>query len=200
MTILSRRTSGTLAAAFALATPSVLLAHAGHGVAEGGSLAAGLLHPVLGLDHLLAMVASGLLAVRIGTKRALWAVPASFIGLMLAGGLLACAGVALPVAEWGIALSVVVLGLAVALLPRVSMLPAALLVGLFAVCHGHAHVAELGGHALVPYTAGFLLSTAGLHALAIAAGLGLARADKAVPVRIAGGAVAAMFCAMLLVM
>src|SRR5690606_18717179 len=123
------------------------------------SFTAGLTHPVLGLDHFLAMVASGLIAVRAAQRRALWAVPAVFAGLMLVGGGLALAGMPLPVAEWGIALSVIVLGLAVAVLPMVPMWSAAAVVGLFAVCHGYAHVAELGGHAVVPYMLGFIAST-----------------------------------------
>ena len=94
-------------AALSLAlAPTVAFAHPGH---EGASLADGFLHPLGGVDHIIAMVAVGLLAVRLG-GRALWLVPASFVVTMALAGLAGMAGFALPYAETGIALSVVVLG------------------------------------------------------------------------------------------
>lgn len=188
------------ASAVVLGVAQSAMAHAGHDPGAqtlGASLAAGAMHPVLGLDHLLAMLASGLVAVRAAQRRALWAVPAAFAGLMVAGGGLAWAGAPLPAAEWGIALSVIVLGLAAAALPVTPTWAAAAMVGLFAVCHGHAHVAELGGHAVLPYVLGFVASTLALHAVAIAAGLALKRADRPMAVRFAGGAIAAAFTVVL---
>jgi urease accessory protein len=190
---LSLRTGASLAAALSLAATQSALAHPGHGGHGGSALTIGALHPLLGADHLLAALASGLLAVRIGSRRALWAVPATFIALMLLGGALAASGLPLPQAEWGIMISVIVLGLMVAALPKVSLPVAALLVGLFALCHGHAHVAELGATALLPYMIGFALTTAALHAASIGTGLLAIQINRAGAVRFAGAAIAAAF-------
>jgi len=74
---------------------------------------AGLLHPILGLDHLLAMVAVGLLSAQMG-GRAIWTVPAAFVSVMAAGGALGILGLPIPFVEFGIAFSVVALGIALA--------------------------------------------------------------------------------------
>src|SRR5712691_9783122 len=105
------RTALRIAAALLALAPSVAFAHPGH---EGASLVHGFLHPLGGVDHIIAMVAVGLLAARLG-GRALWLVPASFVAVMAAAGLAGVAGIGLPYAEAGIALSVVVLGAVVAL-------------------------------------------------------------------------------------
>lgn len=139
--------------------------------ASGAGLAQGLAHPLTGLDHVLAMVAVGLWAAQLG-GRALWAVPAAFVGAMAAGGALGAAGVALPLAELGIAASLVVLGLLVAFGSRLPLLAAAPLVGLFALCHGHAHGTELPEAAsMLGYGAGFIAATALLHGIGLALGL-----------------------------
>ena len=122
------------------------------------------MHPVGGLDHVLAMVAVGLYAGTLG-GRAMWLVPASFVGVMAIGSALGMAGVTVPYTEIGIALSVVVLGLAAALRLGIPTLAAMGLARLFAIFHGSAHGAEmppdLSGYA---YAAGFMLATALLHA------------------------------------
>src|SRR5260221_12820305 len=100
------RISLRIAAALLALAPTVAFAHPGH---DGASLISGFMHPLGGLDHIIAMVAVGLLAARLG-GRALWLVPASFVAAMAMGGLVGVAGVALPYAETGIAISVVVLG------------------------------------------------------------------------------------------
>lgn len=188
----SRWLSVSVAVAASLVTAQAAMAHPGH--ATGADpLTAGLLHPVLGFDHLLAALASGLLAVRIGTRRAMWLIPATFVGLMLAGGALASAGLSMPVAEWGIAFSVIALGLMVAVLPVVPLRAAVVAVGLFAACHGFAHVAEFAGGSLASYVLGFALATLALHASAIAAGLLVTRAKRPQMVRLAGAAIAACF-------
>ena len=114
------------------------------------------MHPLGGLDHVLAMVAVGLYAALLG-GRALWLVPGTFVAVMALGGALGMAGYALPYTEIGIALSVIVLGLAVALRISLPTLAAMALAGLFAIFHGHAHGAEmpqdLSGY---EYAAGFL--------------------------------------------
>jgi urease accessory protein len=181
-----------IAALACLSSAQVAFGHPGH-VGTHGTVVSGLLHPVLGADHLLAALCSGLLAVRIGSRRALWAVPLSFVGLMIAGGALAAAGLALPVAEWGIALSVLVLGTMVAAMPSIPLGVGATLVGLFAVCHGHAHVSELSTPAVAPYMIGFAIATLLIHTVAIGAGLLAKRLERPIWIRAAGATLAALF-------
>src|SRR5215470_16285297 len=99
-----------IAAALLALAPSVAFAHPGH---EGASLIGGFMHPLGGFDHIIAMVAVGVLAARLG-GRALWLVPASFITAMAVASLAGSAGLGLPYTEAGIAVSVVVLGAVVA--------------------------------------------------------------------------------------
>jgi len=159
--------SGLTAFFVAMFVATTLSAHPGHEVSSG--FLSGLMHPLHGLDHLLAILASGLLALRVRDRRREWGIPLAFVGLMLAGGALAAAGIALPMVEPVILFSVLILGLVVALVPKVSVLPAAALVGLFAVFHGFAHVAESSG-SLLSYMAGFGFMTFLLHAVAIGLG------------------------------
>ena len=179
------------AAAVLLSLSGTALAHTGHGDASG--FAHGLSHPLGGLDHLLAMVAVGLYAALLG-GRALWCVPATFVAVMALGGAAGAAGYALPYVEIVIALSVVVLGLAVALRLGLPTVAAMALVGSFAVFHGHAHGAEMPQDASgLAYATGFLLATALLHAAGIALGFGIARLGDLAggrAVQAAGGAVA----------
>jgi urease accessory protein len=164
----------TIVAALAvggLATPA--LAHTG--VSASHDLAHGFLHPLGGLDHVLAMVAVGLYAAQLGGC-SLWLLPAAFVGTMIAGGLLGYAGVVVPMVEPGIGLSVVAMGLAVAVGVRLPTLLATGLVGLFALVHGHAH--GTGGAeptSFLCYAAGFVAATATLHAAGIGLGLALDR-------------------------
>jgi urease accessory protein len=170
----------TLAASFA--APSLALAHTGHGDAAG--FLHGFEHPVGGLDHVLAMVLVGMLAFQLG-GRALLALPLSFVAVMAVGGALGIAGIEVPFVETGIALSIVVLGLAVAFRAKAPLFAAMALVGLFAVFHGHAHGAEMPADASgLAYGVGFMLATALLHAAGLGVGFALARASIA-----AGGAV-----------
>jgi urease accessory protein len=177
-----------IAAAVSLvAVPGAALAHPGH--ADVAGFSQGFAHPLGGLDHVLAMVAVGVYAALLG-GRALWAVPAAFVGAMATGAALGAAGVPMPHVEIAITLSVVALGLAVALRIGLPTLGAMTLVGLFAVFHGHAHGAEMVMEAGGPaYAAGFLLATALLHGAGLAAGLLTARsAPRLAPM--AGGAMA----------
>lgn len=168
------------------------LAHTGHGAAAG--LAAGAGHPLAGLDHVLAMVAVGILAAQLG-GRALWAVPAAFLGAMILGGLLGVAAAAEPFVEQGIAISVVLLGLIIALGQRLPPAAAAALVAGFAVFHGHAHGAEMPADASgLLYGLGFALATASLHLAGIGLGLGARRLAETLgrlAVRASGGTIAA---------
>ncbi len=138
---------------------------------EYGSFLAGVTHPLFGLDHVLAMVAVGLWAAQIG-GRSIWLVPTAFVATMIAGFLLALAGMPLPFVEPAILASIVVLGLVVALALRPDPRLAMAVVGAFALFHGHAHGGELGTAQALQFGAGFALATALLHA----AGLGVATA------------------------
>jgi urease accessory protein len=161
-----------IAGALALA-PSLAFAHTGVGATHG--FVHGFMHPVTGLDHVLAMVTVGILAWQMG-GRAIWLLPASFVALMAVGGALGMGGFDLPYVETGIALSVVVLGAAVALGVKAPLAFAMGLVGMFAVFHGHAHGAEMpetaGG---LSYGLGFMLGTALLHLAGLSLGFAIGR-------------------------
>jgi len=146
------------------------LAHTGH--ADGAGLAHGFLHPLGGIDHLLAMVAVGVWGARQG-GRSVWLLPAAFVAMLAGGAALGMAGAALPAVEAAVAASVVVLGLLAALNKRVPVAAGMALVGLFAVFHGHAHGAEMPEAAQpLHYALGFTAATALLHVAGIAAVLG----------------------------
>ena len=158
-------------AALVIAGPAQ--AHVGLGDAH--DLSHGFAHPLGGLDHVLAMVAVGLFAAHLG-GRAFWLVPAAFMTMMAAGAGLGMAGLDLPLVETGIALSVMVLGLAVALRWTLPTGLAMALVGVFAVFHGHAHGAEVPENAGgLAFAAGFLAATGLLHGAGLLIGLGIDR-------------------------
>jgi urease accessory protein len=182
-----------LTAAASLVAPTLALAHTGHGATSG--VLHGFAHPVGGLDHVLAMVLVGMLAFQIG-GRALIALPASFVALMAAGGALGIAGIGIPFVEAGIALSIVVLGLAVAFRAKAPLFAAMALVGLFAVFHGQAHGVEMPADSSgLGYGAGFMLATSVLHIAGIGIGFALARigaGNGGAVLRVAGGSAAAL--------
>lgn len=170
-----------------LLVPTLAQAHPGHDVT---GFTHGFAHPLSGLDHLLAMLAVGLWAAQMG-GRARWAVPATFVGVMALGGALGMAGLHLPMVESGIAASVLVLGLLVALSARLSLAAAVPLVGVFALFHGFAHGAEMPASVSgFAYAAGFVLATAALHLAGIGLGMGMQRMASAPLVRFAGVAIA----------
>jgi len=174
-------------ALFAAITPASAFAHTG--VADANGFAHGVMHPVGGLDHILAMVAVGMFAAYLG-GRALWLVPATFLAMMAVGGLLGLEAVDLPFVETGIAASVVVLGLALAMRWTPPIAGAMALAGAFALFHGHAHGEEIPADASgLGYASGFMLATALLHAIGI--GLGVIGAEARVALRVGGGAIAA---------
>ena len=165
-------------------------AHAETGVA--GGLVSGLLHPILGFDHLVAMVAVGLWGAQLG-KPAIWLLPITFPVVMAIGALAGVAGLPLPFVEVGIAGSALLLGIMVALCLKPPFWAAAVMVGLFALFHGHAHGTEVPS-AVNPlaYGVGFVTSTGLLHLAGILIGV-LVRwpaGDKVV--RACGVAVAAV--------
>ena len=158
-----------------------------------GSFIAGASHPFFGVDHILAMVAVGLWASLLG-GRALWAVPAAFVGTMTLGFLAAMMALPLPLVEPVILASVVVIGLVTAVALRVPTAAAMALVGFFAFFHGHAHGGELGEAGALQFAVGFAIATAILHAVGIGAGLTIGRLGGTksgdLITRLAGGATA----------
>lgn len=162
------RTALRIAAASLALAPAAASAHPGH---DGASLVSGLMHPLGGLDHIVAMVAVGLLAARLG-GRALWLVPASFVAAMAAAGFAGMTGAGLPYVETGIAVSVVVLGAVAVLGVAMPVAVAMGLVAFFAVFHGYAHGAEMPETMSgLAYGAGFVAATAVLHGIGIGLGL-----------------------------
>ena len=166
-------------------------AHTGVGHTHG--FAYGFLHPIGGLDHVLAMVAVGLFAAHLG-GRALWLVPATFVTLMAAGAMVGMRGVEIPFAEAGIATSVVALGLMVALQTSLPVVVAMGLVGVFAVFHGQAHGFEMPADAsALTYALGFMTATASLHLIGVGLGVAISKAGASLSTRAAqlgGGAMA----------
>ncbi|WP_339485424.1 HupE/UreJ family protein [Pseudomonas sp. EL_65y_Pfl2_R95] len=141
----------------------LLIMFASTGAEAHAGVQAGWLHPLSGLDHLLAMIAIGAWSCQMG-RRAIWIVPSAFVGCMMLGGLVGFEQVELPGAEIGICLSVVLLGLAIALEKTFPVAIAALGVGIFGVFHGYAHGYEMPVmDNKLAYSAGFLSTTAFLH-------------------------------------
>ena len=171
-----------------LLVPSVASAHPQTGGI--GGFVSGFLHPLTGLDHIVAMVAVGLWGAYLGAP-AMWLLPVIFPMVMAFGGALGILGVPLPGTEIGIALSGVLLGLAVALAAKPPLWVAGALVGIFAIFHGHAHGTELPHAAnAFTYAVGFVLATGLLHLGGIAFGLLTRWPWGAVAVRAGGGVIA----------
>ena len=165
-------------------------AEAHTGIGSTSAFTAGLIHPLSGADHILAMVAVGLWAGLRGGP-ALWVWPATFVGAMLAGGALGMAGMGLPFVEQGILASVLALGVAAALALRPSVALGMALIALAGLFHGHAHGTEVPADASgLTYAAGFALATAALHAAGIGATVGATRFALPVVARIAGAVTA----------
>jgi urease accessory protein len=157
----------TLVVLFLVATASAQ-AHSEGG--EAGGFISGFTHPLFGADHIVAMVAVGLWGAFLGAP-AVWLLPVVFPTVMAFGGALGVMGVPLPAIETGIALSGIVLGLMVLLASRPPIWVAAVLVGIFAIFHGHAHGTELPTSANpMTYSIGFVISTGLLHLSGIALG------------------------------
>lgn len=179
----------SLSAILFLAAAMPAYAHVGIGTTS--SFTAGFMHPLSGLDHMTVMIAVGLWAALKG-GRAIWAWPTAFVGVMLAGAALGMAHVPVPFVEPGILASVVALGLLVALAVDLPVSAGVAIIGLFALFHGHAHGTEVPENAGgLEYMAGFAVATALLHAVGIAAGLGLGLKFRGLA-RVAGAACAAI--------
>ncbi|ADZ89432.1 HupE/UreJ family protein [Marinomonas mediterranea] len=178
----------TLAASSLAVFSGAAVAHAGH--EHISSFMSGFMHPMGGLDHLLAMVAVGLWAAAMG-GRALWAVPMAFVIAMVMGGALAVAGMQVPFVEQGILLSVVVLGALVLGAKRLPVAACAAIAGAFAIFHGAAHGAEMPLTANgIQYAAGFALATAALHLVGVGLGQLATRFGTPIVTRISGSVIA----------
>lgn len=164
------------AALLACLIPAMAHAHAGH--AENGFIS-GVLHPVFGLDHFLAMLSVGIVSAQLGGAK-IYLIPAMFIGAMIVGAIIGVYGYQWPASELGIALSVILLGLAIAFIRRGNnAAPVMLCTTLFGALHGHAHGLEMPTAAdPVFYAGGFLLSTAAIHVLGVGVGYLFTKTQK----------------------
>lgn len=179
-------TTKLLITIFLLATSSAAFAHPGHNVS---GLAAGLMHPFSGLDHLLAMVAVGLWAAQ-GGGRKVWLLPATFMTMLAVGAGIAMQWQSLPLVEAGIATSVLALGLLIALSLQFPVALSIAITALFGLLHGYAHGLELPQSAApAAYALGFLAATATLHLSGIAVGVATRQRYALLP-QLLGGAIA----------
>ena len=186
ITIYLKRTG--MAALVLVAATSPAFAHLNP--AEHGSFMSGLSHPLFGLDHILVMVAVGLWAAMIG-GRAIWLVPAAFVGTMGIGFVLALAGVGLPFVEPAILASVVALGLLVATAVKLPVGAGMAVVAGFALFHGFAHGGEVGAATHLDYGIGFAAATVLLHIVGIGIGL-LVASGRLMPKRVGAGVTRAL--------
>ena len=170
-----------------LATALPAAAHPGHEPMSG--FAAGIQHPLSGMDHLLAMIAVGLWAGLCGSRRE-WLWPATFVFSMVAGGVIGMyTMITIPV-EPVILASVMVLGLATALSLRAPLVPGGMLIAVFGMAHGYAHCTEIPQTAqALDFGAGFTLMTAALHAMGVLAAAGLRQLRLDFVARFAGGGI-----------
>jgi urease accessory protein len=179
---------------FVLMSSGVLIstfpAAAHSGAAHASTFFAGVLHPLGGVDHMAAMFAVGAWSAVAGGARQ-WTWPVAFVLAMIGGALAGASGVWLPAVEPFIAATVVATGILLLLAVQLPVSLGMALVAIFALFHGHAHGTEAPASGLVPYLAGFALSTAALHLSGIAFAKGLQRIAGLVPVRAAGALIAA---------
>jgi len=168
--------------------PSYALAHQETGSITG--IVSGLKHPVSGMDHVLAMISVGLWGAQLGAP-AVWVLPVAFPMVMAFGGMLGLMGIPLPGIEIGIAVSALVLGSMVLAERRPPLWVAAVIVGFFAIFHGHAHGTELPmGSSGLLYSIGFVMATGTLHGLGITIGLVHRWSRGRLAIRAVGGIVA----------
>lgn len=148
-----------------------VLAHAHIEQGQATGFFTGIEHPWSGLDHILAMIAVGLWGAQLGNP-ALWVLPIAFPMMMAVGAMMGLLGIPLPGVEIGIALSAILLGLMVLIDARANLVVATLLVGFFAIFHGHAHGTELpAGQSGLLYSMGFIFGTGCLHGVGILIGM-----------------------------
>jgi urease accessory protein len=167
-----------------LILPTLAFAHSEDSSTSG--FLHGFLHPIGGIDHLLAMLAVGVWAA-MAQDKSKWIIPASFVGIMALGGILGFAGLAMPLVEEVILLSVLVLGVLIAITLKLPLPAAAVIVGAFALFHGHAHGTELP-HAVsaATYAAGFLFSSALINLTGFGIGTMIQKTEKPQLFRLTG--------------
>ena len=189
-----------LCAKFLITIPLLLVAsyataHTGEGINNG--FQSGFWHPIMGWDHVVAMVAVGLWGAFLGTP-ALWLLPVVFPLVMAFGGAMGMMGIPLPAVEVGIALSGIVLGLLVLFAVKAPLWIASVIVGVFAIFHGHAHGTELP-NAFSPYgyAAGFVIATGLMHIIGIGIGFLTRSSIGTYVVRATGALIAAVGAAFL---
>ena len=181
-----------LMVAAVLLLPTICQAHIEQGQAAG--FFTGMEHPWSGLDHILAMIAVGLWGAQLGSP-ALWVLPIAFPMMMTIGAMMGLVGIPVPGVEVGIALSAILLGLMVLLEMRAKLVVAAVLVGFFAIFHGHAHGTELPpGQSGLLYSMGFVIGTGCLHGVGILIGLLHRFSYGRIVLRGTGGFILAMGC------
>ncbi|MEM9774314.1 MAG: HupE/UreJ family protein [Chloroflexota bacterium] len=169
-------TQTKLKIAFACYLSAILIFVPTQAVANGGdtisfgSFLAGLFHPVMQLNHFLAMVSAGIISAQIG-GRMVWTIPVTFVGLMAIGWGLNLAGIGLGYIDLAVALSIVVLGLIIAIDRSFTVAIMIIVVGLFALFHGYAHGVEMPSLANpIQYASGFLIGAAIIHFIGILVG------------------------------
>ena len=178
----------SVVAAVLMMSAGVASAHVGAGLT--GGFTSGFMHPVLGLDHVAAMVAVGLWGAFLGSP-AIWILPVVFPLVMAFGGALGIIGIPVPAVETGIAASAIILGAMVTFAVRPPIWVAAVIVGAFAIFHGHAHGTELPGSANpLAFSLGFVIATGLLHLSGIAFGLLVRWPIGKIAVQAGGGIVA----------
>lgn len=176
---------------FIFSTLPTFLAHAVPG--DAGAIE-GFLHPLLGFEHLLAMVAVGLLSAQMG-GRAIWTVPTTFVAVMAVGGIVGYFGVSTPIVAYGIAASVILLGFALLVQRRIHEALALFVVGVFGIFHGYAHgeavPAEQNLVFLVAFIVGFVMATVGLHIIGALLGYIAMRSERGpIILRVVGSIIA----------
>lgn len=168
------------------------------GMWQTWSFVLGVTHPLLGVDHILVMIAVGLWAVLVG-GRAIWVFPLTFLATMLAGFAAASFGFDLRFVEPAIASSIVAVGLLVALAVKTPVWFGSVITALIAFFHGHAHGTEAAVASLASYAIGFTLATATLHAIGIALGICVVGSIRQVALRAMGGLTALIGLALMVI-
>lgn len=154
----------------AVLSSSVILGQPAMAAASSNSIISGLLHPVLGFDHLMAMIAVGLLSVQLGGRH-IYRLPICFVLVLLLGAISGLAEIPMPQVEGIISVSVFIMGLAITSSGRVGVVMAYPIVAVFAFYHGHAHGAEIPSLANpAAFIVGFMTASALLHLLGVAVG------------------------------
>lgn len=186
------RLGGVIFAAAGIVLPTAAMAHTGvHYIGHGASFTSGFAHPIMGIDHLIGMLAVGVWAAYLG-GRGMFLIPLAFVSMMIVGAGLGALGIVLPAVDPAIAASLVVFGLLICLLVKLPVATAVGVAGLFATFHGYAHGTEIPEMARpLLYSAGFIAATTVLLSLGMAIGSLSRRSLPELVVRGAGVAVAA---------